>query len=580
MVYFLLKAIPKRNFIPQMLEEISITNLGVIQSARLPFGRGLTVITGETGAGKTMVLNALALLLGKRSDSSVVRHGSEFTSVEGCWNVANLPVLPQILETGAVVEDDLLYLNRTVYKDGKSRAVIGGKTTPASVLAAIGDGLVSIHGQSDQIRLKSAPAQREALDSFAGNLLAVKLEEYQAAYHNWVTLTAQLKDIKTNMVARRLEYESLTGAVAEIEKVNPKAGEDDSLKAEVNLLANTENLSEAAQVALSALSGEDSEMDILSVLSFVAKTLSAVSDLDPQVQVIHESAEALKDSVNNLSFALTSYVESIDTDVIVRLNELQERISAINGLVRKYGANLDEVLEYWKVSALRLIDLDPEASDLGSLEKGLEASEVKLEALAASVSKIRESKKVELEKAVNAELAGLAMAGNKLQIHVTRTSGYTKNGVDEISFMLLTPGTTEPRPIGKSSSGGEKSRIMLALEVVLAGTKSTPTYFFDEVDSGIGGSVGVEIGKRLARLSKNAQVIVVTHLPQVAAFSDNHLRVLKTNGESFVSTDVRQLTESEKVDELARMLSGLSDSDSGKVHAAELIGVATAFKSN
>jgi DNA repair protein RecN (Recombination protein N) len=563
-----------------MLEEISIKDLGVIQSATLRFTKGLTVITGETGAGKTMVLTALSLLLGKRSDSSFVRHGSEFTSVEGCWDVSGLNVLTEINETGAVIENNQLFLNRTVYKDGKSRAVIGGKTTPASVLATIGEGLVNIHGQSDQIRLKNTSAQREALDSFSGSLLSGKLESYKEVFNSWKALTARLKEVQSNMVARRQEYEILVSAVAEIEKVNPVAGEDEAIKTEIALLSNTENLSETAQLALNALSNEETEADVTSMLGFAARTLASVAELDPKVAELHRIAEEALDNSNALSSGLASYLDSIDTDVIFRLNEIQERLAALNTLMRKYGTDLNGVIEYWGTSAERVLDLDPEGSNVEALEKELSEVQAKLEVLVDEVSSIRTAKSHELEDAVNAELAGLAMAGNKLKIMIDRSSTYTVHGADEISFMLMTPGASEPRPIGRSASGGELSRIMLALEVVLANPDVTPTFIFDEVDSGVGGATAIEIGKRLSKLSREAQVIVVTHLPQVAAFADNHLRVLKTNSDSFTSTDVNQLSEEDRVNELARMLSGLGDSESGRTHAAELIGVAAEFKNS
>ena len=562
-----------------MLEEISIKDLGVIQSATLPFTRGLTVITGETGAGKTMVLSALSLLLGKRSDASIVRHGSSFTSVEGCWNVEGLTILPAIQDVGATLEDGNLYVNRTVQKDGKSRAVVGGKTTPASVLATIGEGLVNIHGQSDQIRLKNPVAQRDALDAYAGKALVEALATYKELYGNWKTLTATIKDVKTNLVARQREFEELTTAIAEIDKVQPVTGEDEDLKTEAATLSNIEQLEEAAARALAYISNEEGDApDIVDAANSVVKILSSVTEYDPAIEEMYQLAETIQINVTELSSNLASYLSNIDTNALERLNEVQERRAALTGLVRKYGVTLQDVIEYWETSSQRVTELDPEGSNLEKLEEQLVETVESLTKQAATISEIRSKSSISLQDAVNKELEGLMMSGNKLHIIITKSETFLPHGVDEIAFMLKTSGASEARPLNKSASGGELSRIMLALEVVLADPSITPTFVFDEVDSGVGGATAIEIGKRLSLLSRDAQVIVVTHLPQVAAFADNHLRVLKTNSESFTSTDVNQLSEDERIEELSRMLSGLSDSDTGKAHALELSQMASEYK--
>lgn len=561
-----------------MLEEISIKDLGVIQSATLPFTKGLTVITGETGAGKTMVLTALSLLLGKRSDSNMVRNGCAFTSVEGCWNVAGLSVLPKIEEAGGVVEDGMLYMNRTVQSDGKSRAVVGGKTTPATILSEIGEGLVNIHGQSDQIRLKSVSAQREALDTFAGSELSV-LKVYQSLYERWRYLDNQIKDIKNNMAARERELEELTFAVKEISKANPEPKEDERLRNDIDRLSNLEVLKDAAMISMSLIATEDyNSIDITSAINNVAKSLSDVAAFDEEMSKLAELAESIKINVDELSSGVSSYIDNIDVDGLTSLNEAQERLATLNSLIRKYGGNLDEVIAFWANAESRLEELNPENSDISKLESELEEVYNEMVSTASEVSAARKSAAIKLEAAVNAELAGLAMAGNKLVIQVEESESFSSHGKDDIAFLMLTPGASNPRPLNKSASGGELSRIMLSLEVVLADPTVTPTFVFDEVDSGVGGATAIEIGKRLSRLSRDAQVIVVTHLPQVAVFGDNHLRVLKTNSDSFVSTDVSQLDENERVGELTRMLSGMADSDSGQAHARELIDMANGFK--
>jgi DNA repair protein RecN (Recombination protein N) len=563
-----------------MLEEISIHNLGVISHTRLPFTKGLTVITGETGAGKTMVLTALQLLLGKRSDPSIVRHGKEFTSIEGCWNVSGLQVLPNILETGAVIEDDQLFINRTVHADGKSRAVLGGKTTPASVLAKIGGGLVNIHGQSDQIRLKSSNAQLDALDRYAGELLNETLKKYVDTFSEWKQLTKTIKDVKMNAVARQREFDDLTVAVEEISKVNPTVNEDDTLKKEISTLVNIDALKNSAVEALTAIDPEDYEAtNVLSQLGIAVKVLQNTAEYDPIMQEAYTKAETVLTEAQELSGMLHSYLNNLDDDSLTRLDEAQERLSELNRLIRKYGVTINDVLEYWQNADEKLIQLNPETNNIQILENQFKDLDKTLHDLAQSVTVLRKNAAKSLVEKVNKELAGLAMAGNKLVIEITDSS-YTNTGKDEINFMLQMPGATNPRPISKAASGGELSRIMLALEVVLANPEITPTFIFDEVDSGVGGSTAIEIGKRLSSLATEAQVIVVTHLPQVAAYADNHLRVQKSSTDTFTETSVEQLSFDERLEELARMLSGMQNSETGRAHAAELLEHAQIHKNN
>jgi len=562
-----------------MLEEITIKDLGVIQETKLTFTPGLTVLTGETGAGKTMVLTALSLLLGKRTSPSIVRHGAECTSVEGVWSTTHFSNLDQILEVGAVVEDETLYINRTVTKEGKSRAVVGGKSTPASVLATLSGNLVNVHGQSDQIRLKSSAAQAEALDKYAGDKLTKKLTEYQLAYNEWKNLTTLVRELKTNMVARQQEYENLLTAVQAISNVSPSKGEDETLKDEISGLENVEVLQTTIQEALNSLSSEEYESpDTAAAISNTVSLLTNVSDQDSQVAEMLRLAQSIQNELTELQQSMSFYLSSLDTDVFERLNERQSRLVQIKELIRKYGTSLDDVLEYWETADQRAQELDPDANNLEELEKQLQATHASVKKIASELTVLRTKAAAGLEKSVNLELTGLAMAGNKLQINLTPRNEYNATGVDEVNFLLTTPGSTEPRPIEKSASGGELSRIMLALELVLVDPEITPTIFLDEADSGIGGSTGLEVGKRISRLAKTSQVIVISHLPQVAVFADNHLKVVKTSTENSVVTDVIQLDEQDRLKEITRMLSGLEDSSSGQVHALELLEIAAQEK--
>ena len=563
-----------------MLEEIVVKDLGIIKDATLTFTKGLTCLTGETGAGKTMVLSALGLLLGKRSDSSIVRAGAVATSVEGCFYVSGNKIVDSIIEdAGGTIDESQLYINRTVFSDGRSKASAGGKGTPASVLTAIGDALVSIHGQSDQVRLKSPTAQREALDGYNKSVMLPVIGAYKVTYSAWKNAFDELEDVKNNMFAREREFEELTKAINDISKVEPVSGEDEKLKNDADRLANVEILKEATSLALNKLSTEEWDVtDASSLISEACKVLENVSSYDTVVLKLAEKAEEIKSELINLVGELSGYLENIDVDALEELNNVQERRASIASLIRKYGPTLDDVIKLYEEGAQRVDSLNPENYNIEVLEARVDTLFEELKHKADILTEARKSNAEEVASRINEELKGLAMAGSAVVIEVASSGSYTSNGADEVSFLLKSHANSEARPISKGASGGELSRLMLALEVVLADPSTTATFIFDEVDSGVGGASATEIGKRLARLAKDAQVIVVTHLPQVAVFADNHLRVLKTSGEDFVSTDVSALNEGEIVNEIARMLSGLDESETGQAHAKEMLNLASEFK--
>lgn len=563
-----------------MLEEIIIKDLGIIKDATLSFGNGLTCITGETGAGKTMVLSALGLLLGKRSDSSVVRAEAISTSVEGRFYIKNNLAIEQIVEdAGGNIDYGQLYINRTVFNDGRSKASAGGKGTPASVLGAIGDLLVSIHGQSDQVRLKSSNAQREALDCYNKNEVQPFLDDYRKAYYAWKDAKDELNDIKNNMFAREKEFEELTKAINDISKIQPEAGEDEKLKNSAERLANVEILKEATSLALNKLATDDYEAsDASSLISEAHKILDNVSSYDNAIQVLSERADFIKTEVLDLIGELSSYLENIDVDALTELEHVQSRRAEIATLIRRYGPTLDDVLATYQSAVERIDALNPENNNVEVLESRLSELFLTMENKANLLSRKRQENAKEISSRINAELAGLAMSSSTIVIDVNKNDVYTSHGIDEVNFMLKPHHNSEARPISKAASGGELSRIMLALELVLADPDNVSTFIFDEIDSGVGGATATEIGKRLAQLARHTQVIVVTHLPQVAVFADNHLRVVKRSSEEFISTDVTVLNEQERINEITRMLSGLDSSETGQAHAKEMLAIASEFK--
>jgi DNA repair protein RecN (Recombination protein N) len=569
-----------------MLEELRIRDLGVITDAILPLGPGLSVVTGETGAGKTMVVTAVGLLLGARSDAGAVRSGAKSASAEAVLKLdAGHAAVARSREAGAEVEEfdggvELL-LARSVGADGRSRAYLGGRAAPVGVLAEIGETLVVVHGQSDQIRLKSPVAQRGALDKFAGESFAGTLTAYQDLYAHWHASQGELDSLRSAARERLREAESLQVALAEIDAVDPQPGEDDSLKAEAVKLANVEELRIAASAAHQALIAEDfgEEADATTLVDAAKRTLEHVAEHDEELGSAAARLAEVGFLLNDIAAELASYQAALDTEGPERLAEIEDRRASLAKLVRKYAPSIDEVLVWAEAARARHEELQDDSTRIESLDAEVARAEAELRKKAAAISKARTKAAKDLSARVSAELTALAMADATLVINVESAAQLGPFGADEISFLLQPHSGAPARPLGKGASGGELSRVMLAIEVVLAAVDPVPTFVFDEVDAGVGGRAAVEIGRRLAMLAQHVQVLVVTHLPQVAAFANQHIRVTKTSvrgadgatATGFTSSDVQLLDESERVRELARMLAGQEDSESAQAHAQELL---------
>ena len=558
-----------------MIEQINIRDLGVISEAQLDLGPGLTVITGETGAGKTMVLNALGLLLGSRSDASAIRKGQEQAFVEGRWLLPK-DALDRITASGVEIEDGELLVSRSISSEGRSKATVSGRSVPVGVLTEVGEHLVVVHGQSDQIRLKSASAQREALDQFAGAALAELLENYEAVFSEWKMVANRLQVLTTESSSRAREADEIRAAVEELTKLDPKSGEDIELSELAEKLTHLEELRIAAAAAHEELSSEsfDDSKDAISSIGKARRALEQVSNHDPELEKLAEQLKEIGFSLNETAASLSSYIASLDTDGASELERIQLRRSELTTAMRKYGPTLDDVIAYLESSGSRLLDLDSSDEAISKLVLEEKQLSEKAHSLAEKISSIRTKAAADLSLAVTAELSALAMNGASLDVSISKLTELSSHGIDQVALLLSAYPGAEARPIGKGASGGELSRIMLAIEVVLAKSELAPTFIFDEVDAGVGGAAATEVGKRLAMLARNAQVIVVTHLPQVAAFANRHLRVLKSSSAEFTATDVVRLEGEQVVEELARMLSGLSESETGRSHAKELLDLA------
>ncbi|MCM3502812.1 DNA repair protein RecN [Microbacterium sp. P26] len=558
-----------------MIEEMRLRDLGVIADATLPIGRGFTAITGETGAGKTMVVTGLGLLLGARADSGAVRSGAAQAAVEGVWLVPeNGPVAARVREAGGDVEpvgsgDAELYLGRTVSSEGRGRATVGGRTAPAGVLADLADDLVVVHGQSDQLRLRSASAQRDALDRFGGEAVTAARSAYRAAFDEWRGLDAELTTLTTDRDERAREAEQLRAAITEIEAIAPQPGEEDELAKRAERLANAEELRIAAVTAHTALSNDDGSPDVVTLLAEARRALERIAASDDDLAAIAEQVAELGYRATDASVALSGYLADLDESGPHELAAVDERRGVLAALVRAHGS-VDAAIGLLETGSARLVELDDDGDRLERLAAQRDAAAAELDTAAAALTAAREDAALRLGSLVTEELHALALPDATLTVQVSPATP-AAHGRDEVSILLAPHPGADPRPVSRGASGGELSRVMLAIEVVIAGVDPVPTFVFDEVDAGIGGAAAIEVGRRLARLAESSQVIAVTHLAQVAAFAGNHLTVVKANDGSVTASSVRRLDGAEREAEMARLLSGLSDSDAALTHARELL---------
>lgn len=577
-----------------MIEYLSITGLGVIAEASVDLDPGFTVVTGETGAGKTMVVTAMNLLLGARADAGAVRHGDPHAVVEAGFAVSpDNGAIPLAQDAGAVLDtepDDgpatdeqkvALVVSRTVGAAGsssRSRASAGGRGVPVALLSDLGEHLVAVHGQTDQLRLKSPAAQRHAVDAFAGAPLAAVMDRYRQDFQSWQDARSELEEITAHEQDRAREAENLQRALEEIDVAEVQAGEDEQVRALIQRLENVEELRAASGGAHAHLSGADAadtfDTPAAEVLVEQARQLllQAPGD-DPELMALAGRLAEAGIILADISAELAGFAARLDDDAASALDTAQSRLAELNRLMRLYGPELQDVLDWAEQHRPRLEELQGDTSRIEELTVEVERLQEQVRAGADELSALRAAAAERLSGAVTEELHALSMPDATFHARVQPVSECGPHGADEIALLLQPHAGSDPRPLGKGASGGELSRVMLALEVVLAETDPVPTFVFDEVDAGVGGEAAVQIGRRLARLAQHVQVIVVTHLPQVAAFADRHLRVTKaSDADAGVTTSgVLHLTGEDRVEELARMLAGHAGSETARDHARELL---------
>jgi DNA repair protein RecN (Recombination protein N) len=576
-----------------MLEEIRISSLGVIEESVLELGAGFTAITGETGAGKTMVVTALGLLLGGRADSGAVRTGAKAARVEGLVAVGgnwSARLTERVDQLGGDVDDGLLVVARQISSEGRSRAFAGGASVPVGALTDLLDPLVAVHGQSDQHRLLQPSAQREALDRFAGPKLLKAREDYVTRFAALKQTETELADVVRSSRERAREADLLRFGLGEVEAVTPQPGEDVALAAEEARLGFADTLRSAAAQARELLSADDSGPDALGSVSAARRLLEGVREHDPEVAALADRLAEVSYLLSDVAADVSSYASGVDTDPL-RLAAVSERRAALTALTRKYGESIDEVLAWAEAGSRRLLELDGTDERIEELRARRADQRTDLAEAAMVLSGLRAKAAARLSKVVSAELTALAMPHADVSVRVTqhddpdgldvggRRVRFTGTGVDDVELLLAANRGAEARPLGKGASGGELSRVMLAVEVALAATNPVPTFVFDEVDAGVGGKAAVEVGRRLALLARHAQVLVVTHLPQVAAFADQHVVVVKSDDGSVTTSGLTTLDDTARVRELSRMLAGLEDSDTALAHAEELLATAQESRS-
>jgi len=558
------------------LDEISIRGLGVIDSAAVSFSPGFTAITGETGAGKTMVLTALGLITGIKADSDFVRTNAERSVVSAAFTVTP-EVVDVVMDSGGDVDDSTLTITRSISSDGKSRISLGGALSTASKVQDISSLLIEIHGQSSSLRLGKSSVQREILDSFGSHTHL--LERYKETFDLYNDVAHKVERLKSESATSEKQIHEIQEFVDKFSAVMPVSGEIHDIENEINRLGSVEEIYTQLSIALNLL--ESDTGGALTEIKNARKNINALSGKDSTLDMHIDRFGELVYELEDITKNLISYLAKLEADPS-RFDYLQQRKQAINTLIKKFGMGNDRNAAFEKLiidyadAEERIKDLDGGADRINELTEELDGlfANLKRDALALSKSRIEASK--ELSNLISAELDALSMPNASVEIAVSSQDpqslkSYTPSGIDEVLFLFSPHAGAKLMPLSKIASGGEMSRLMLAIEVVIASKSPVGTYVFDEVDAGVGGKAAVEVGRRLALLSQNAQVIVVTHLPQVAVWADNHLVVRKDQSGSITESSVTTLAKDERRKEIARMLAGQEESQSAQKHAEELL---------
>ena len=559
-----------------MLLELSITDFAIIASSRIEFGPGMHALTGETGAGKSILLDALGLVLGDRASSDAVRTGARKARIEALFDVSDAPrdrVIALLEEHGIETDDHQLVISREVQANGRSVARINGQIVTVSVLSAIGGHLVDIHGQSDHFSIRRKDEQRRLLDRYAG--LESRVAVVQELASEVSRLRQRLLSLATGERERAQRRDLLAFQVDEIESATLQTGEDEQLADEQRVLGGAETLREEALRAIAVLSGEDAlepgGIDVSTALRQAEQGLSRIAEIDQAASSLTERAAEIAILAEDLGRDLRGYLDGIEVDE-ERLAEVDERIELIRSLKRKYGSTIQEILAFQAEAARELESLSGEEYDTDALEDRLKSAEQKLAAEAVELSRLRCDGARRLSDEIESRIASLRMGDGVVEIAVEqiddspglpvtlggeeRRVHFDRTGIDDVEILVAPNRGEAPKPLGRIASGGETARMMLAFKSVLSEHDATPTLVFDEIDVGVGGRTGQVVGERLRDLSEDHQVIVITHLPQIAAMATRHARITKRQLDDRTVSVVTELHDGEVEHEIAAMLDG------------------------
>ncbi len=564
------------------LDEITIRSIGVIDQATLEISKGLTVLTGETGAGKTMILTALNLILGGKSDSALVRKGSERLVASGKFSIP-ADQIGVFENCGVVVEDSALIITRSVSADGKSKATCNGISVTTNTLSSMSELIVEVHAQAANINISKTSKQRDLLDKFAGLEFEVTFAEYSKVLTQYHALKTRITALRKSIERADQELKTLREFVLALTTLKLKHGEYPEINSDIDRLSSVEELRIAGASALSAIDGD--EVGALTSVGVARRALESARSKDGELEAIYAQLSEGFYLIEDARGALASYLASLEADPH-QLDYLQARRAEIHALVKKFGGSneiaseADGLLARYESSENEIADLEGGDNRLKEMETELVGIKKQLVIAAKSLSEVRKLAGEKLSSAVTVEMQALSMPHAAFYVKIEsvdyaalKESGFTAFGCDEVSMFISAHQDAPLVSIAKGASGGEMSRVMLALEVVIAATHPVGTYIFDEVDAGVGGKAAIEVGRRLHSLSRHAQVVVVTHLPQVAAWADSHFVVTKDSNGSVGQSDVRRVDGADRIEELARMLAGLENSVSAREHATELLSL-------
>lgn len=550
-----------------MLVELRIRNVAVIDMVALPLAGGLNVLTGETGAGKSLIIGALGMLLGERAAADRVRSGSEKATVEGVFDIRGAAALRALLdERGIEVDDDLVVLKREVGSNGRSRAWINGSAVTAAVLAEVGGRLVSVHGQHDSRQLVDTDHQREVLDAYVQ--AAGARDRVSEAHGRVLALRARERELeqRRSEAARRADY--LRFVVREIEDAAPVSGEDETLEGEIRRLSHAEELQGLAAQAAAAISGDDRAA--LTRLAVVRRSLAALVRIDPDLERLQAGFDAAVYALDELSSELEQYGETVEADP-QRLRTLERRRDLLLGLMRKYGPSINEVIAEGARARAELDLVDGGALDLAAITEARAAAEGELAEACATLSRLRQGGARAFSQAVTALLPELGMREGRVEVVLSPLEQPTAAGAEAVQFVAALNAGSDLRPLSRIASGGELSRVMLALSTVLARLQAVPTLIFDEVDAGVGGAVAWQVGALMRRVASHHQVLAISHLAQIAARAHHHIVVHKSAVGTVTTSDTSVVTDEARVVEIARMLGGDADREVSRAHARELL---------